>query len=243
MGETNLKILAFDKPDGNNREIDSFVVDFNPNTFTITNKIEFKKEEGKGKAGGDPTFDKIPPLEFSIEFVLDGTGVAAQNLPNENKNKFTSIKQNSAKPNQNDYVKKRIKELRKVASDINGTIHRPNYLAVLWGTFYIKCILTSLNITYNLFDRDGSPLRAKVNCGFLERQEPGAGGRETMMESPDLTKYKSVIQGDILPLISKNNYDESYYYLQIARANKLKNFRNLLPGTILILPPMADKDE
>ena len=241
--EKNLKILAFDKPNGNNEATATFIVDFNPNTFNISNKIEFEKDEGKGKSGGDPVFSKIPPIEFNIEFVIDGTGVATHNLPNENKNKFNNIKQNSGAPNKNDYVKNRVKDLRKVACDINGTIHRPNYLAVLWGTFYIKCILTSLNITYNLFDGSGSPLRAKINCSFLERKEPGAAGRETMMESPDLTKYMEVVEGDMLPLIAKNNYAESYYYLQIAKANKLKNFRNLLPGTQLILPLMVDKDE
>jgi len=241
MGDTNLQIVAYYKPEGNNKnnESQSFTVDFNPNTFTIANKIEFKKEEAKGKTGGDPTFDKIPPLEFTLEFTIDGTGVAAQNLPNEQKNKFNNT--SSTQPSSNDYVKSRVKELRKVTgSNINGDIHRPNYLAVLWGTFYIKCILTSINITYNLFDRGGSPLRAKINCGFLERQQPGAGERETMYESPDLTKYKVTKQGDSLPLIAKNNYNESFYYLQIAKANKLKNFRNLSPGTTLILPPITE---
>lgn len=243
--ENNLQIISYYKPDGNSRNATSetFIVDFNPNTFTINNKIEFKKEEAKGKSGGDPTFDKVPPIEFSIEFVIDGTGVAIQNLPKKSSNAFSSARNSNSSQNKNDYVKNRIKELRKVTRpDINGDIHRPNYLGVLWGTFYIKCILTSLNITYNLFDRNGSPLRAKVNCGFLERKEPGLDARETMYESPDLTKHKSIKQSDRLPLIAKNNYDESFYYIQIAKANKLKNFRNLSPGTTLILPPMADND-
>jgi len=244
--DNNLQIISFSKPDGNSRNVTSetFTVDFNPNTFTVNNKIEFKKEEAKGKSGGDPTFDKVPPIEFSIEFTIDGTGVAAKNLPKKNSNTYSSARSSSSDQNKNDYVKNRIKELRKVTRpDINGDIHRPNYLAVLWGTFYIKCILTSLNITYNLFDRNGSPLRAKVNCGFLERKEPGLDARDTMLESPDLTKYVSVKQSDKLPLIAKKNYDESFYYMQIAKANNLKNFRNLSPGTTLVLPPMADTDD
>ncbi|MEO5889182.1 MAG: hypothetical protein ABIQ31_02960 [Ferruginibacter sp.] len=245
MTNTNLQIIAFYKPDGNKKqaEKESFMVDFNPSTFTINNKIEFKKDEAKGKTGGDPQFDKIPPLEFSIEFTVDGTGVVSENLPNKQKNQFKSTKQQSAE-HKNDYVKNRVKELRKVTgSDINGEIHRPNYLAVLWGTFFINCVLTSISITYNLFDRYGSPLRAKINLGFLERKGPGAEGRETMLESPDLTKYKVVIDGDILPLIAKENYEDSSFYIQIARANKLKNFRRLQPGSTLTLPPMKDSDE
>jgi nucleoid-associated protein YgaU len=241
MGQTNLTIVAYDKADGNRKtgEIDGreyFAVDFNPNTFTVTNKIEFKQPKDKGQAGGDPQFERIPPLEFNIEFTIDGTGVAVKNLSPDHQNHYKSQKQ--------DYVKNKIKELRKITgSQINGEIHRPNYLALLWGTFYIECVLTSLNIVYNLFDREGAPLRAKVTCSFLERVVPGKAGRQSQLESPDLTKQLVIKEGDILPLIAKNNYESSSYYLQLAKANKLKNFRRIPPGMKLILPPMTDRDE
>lgn len=225
MGESNLKIIAYDSPTGSQRqnEVGEFTVDFNPATFTITNKIEYKKEEAKGQGGGDPQFEKIPPLEFSVEFTIDGTGVANTN----------------PEAKQKEYVKKQVKKLREVTgSTINGEIHRPNYLAVLWGTFYLECVLTSLNITYNLFDREGTPLRAKINCSFLERIGPGKEGRQSRLESPDLTKYIVFKAGDSLPLIAKDKYNDPSYYLQIAKVNKLRNFRNIQPGERLILPPL-----
>jgi len=242
---TNLTIIAFDKPKGNKKEEEknTFMVDFNPNTFTVTTKIDFKNENGKGKTGGDPQFNNIPPLEFSIEFTIDGTGVAVQSLPNKQQNTFKDTKNNKAQENKNDYVKNRIKELRKVVTDINPSIHRPYYLAVVWGTFYINCLLTSLTVTYSLFDKNGSPLRAKVNCAFRQRKEPGAENRQTSLESADLTKSVSVKEGDILPLLAKANYDSSEYYLQLAKANKLKDFRRLSVGTKLIIPPLAEKTD
>lgn len=229
--EANLKIIAYNAPGGSKKqsEVDEFVVGFNPSSFTINNKIEYKKTEAKGQDGGDPQFDKIPPLEFSIEFTIDGTGVAANMQPESS---------------QKDFVKKQVQKLREVTgSNINGDIHRPNYLAVLWGTFYIECVLTALNITYSLFDRHGSPLRAKINCSFLERIGPGKGGRKSRLESPDLTKYVTVKEGDVLPLIVKNKYNDPTYYLQVARINKLKNFRNIPVGRKLVLPPMKDHNE
>lgn len=231
MTEANLKIIAYDSPGGGKtqNEVGDFTVDFNPNTFTVTNKIEYKKTEAKGQDGGDPQFEKIPPLEFAIEFTIDGTGVSIATVSGSNKK---------------DYVKKQIKKLRDVTGcNINGDIHRPNYLALLWGSFYIECVLASLNITYNLFDREGTPLRAKISCSFLERIGAGKGGRKSRLESPDLTKYITVKEGDVLPLIAKDKYDDPAYYMQVAKVNKLKNFRRIQPGTKIILPPMEHNNE
>jgi nucleoid-associated protein YgaU len=63
------------------------------------------------------------------------------------------------------------------------------------------------------------------------------------LESADLTKSVLVKEGDLLPLLSKANYESSEYYLQLAKANKLKDFRRLSPGTKLIIPPMIEKTD
>ena len=227
MSETNLKIIAYDSPSGSktSNEIDSFTVVFNPASFTVNNTIEYKKAKAKGQAGGDPQFEKIPPIEFCIEFTIDGSGVGPGKEGHGD----------------SDYVRGQIRKLRDVTgSNINGEIHRPNYLAVLWGNFYIECVLTSLNINYTLFDREGAPLRAKLSCKFLERIGPGKDGRKSRLESPDLTKYHTVKDGDTLDLIAYNYYDDPSRYLQLARVNKLKDLRRLVPGTQLVLPPIID---
>ena len=61
MGEANLKILAFDSPDGGKEasKIDEFSVLFNPSTFTIETKVEYKQPDAKGQGGGDPVFEKM----------------------------------------------------------------------------------------------------------------------------------------------------------------------------------------
>lgn len=230
VSEANLKIIAYDSPSGGKEasKIDEFTVLFNPATFTIETKVSYKEPDAKGQAGGDPVFEKIPAMEFSIEIMIDGTGVGPGN----------------AGHGDSDYVKNQIKKFRSVTGcNINGEIHRPNYLAVLWGTILIECVLTSLSVTYSLFDREGSPLRAKLTCAFLERIGPGKDGRQSRLESPDLTKYIRIKQGDTLDLIANDNYDDPSWYLQLAKANKLKNFRRLQPGTRLILPPISDDNE
>ncbi|HET6255447.1 MAG TPA: LysM peptidoglycan-binding domain-containing protein [Puia sp.] len=227
MSDVNLKIMAYKTPEGSreNGKIGEFSVMFNPATFTIETKIDYKQPDAKGQNGGDPVFEKIPPLEFSVEFVIDGTGVGPGN----------------AGQGDSDFVKNKVKDFRELTGcNINGEIHRPNYLSVLWGTFYIECVLVSLSVNYYLFDPQGSPLRAKLTCAFLERIGAGKDGRRSRLESPDLTKVYSIKEGNTLDLIADNYYDDPSWYLAIAKANKLKNFRKLVPGTRLVLPPLSD---
>ena len=229
-------LFRSDKPDERvnpkESEDNTFVVPYNPNTFTITSKVEYDIPKVEGKENIDPTFKGIPPMEFNVEFTIDGT------LPMTAKRKLDKL------VNDNEYVRNEIKRFRSITgASINGEIHRPNYLALLWGTIHVDCVLTSLSIVYTLFHTDGSPLRAKVTCAFLERTSSRKSNLETRLESPDLTKIFAVKEGDNLMLIANGKYESPAYYLQLAKVNKLKNFRRLLPCSRIILPPMIESNE
>jgi nucleoid-associated protein YgaU len=51
----------------------------------------------------------------------------------------------------------------------------------------------------------------------------------------------TINEGDLLPLLTHNIYKKQDYYLQVAKINKLKNFRKLKAGSTLIFPPIAKK--
>jgi nucleoid-associated protein YgaU len=42
-------------------------------------------------------------------------------------------------------------------------------------------------------------------------------------------------------LLTYQVYNNQNYYLQVAKVNKLKNFRKLAAGTTLVFPPIAKK--
>jgi nucleoid-associated protein YgaU len=44
--------------------------------------------------------------------------------------------------------------------------------------------------------------------------------------------------GDNLPALCFEIYGDPGYYLQVARANNIDNFRNLIPGTKVFFPPL-----
>ena len=216
---TNLKIIGTEKPaDSLTLQVPSvFEVMFNPNSYTINNKINFDTQQAEGSDGSDPKFKNVAPESFSLEFMMDGTGVS--------KSKSTVVEQ--------------VAKFKKVTLSVNGKSHRPNYLIVQWGVFIRDCVMESANITYTLFSSEGVPLRAKIAASFIDRKESKLNSIASMFSSPDLTHFIEVIEGDILPLLVFRNLGDSKYYLQTARINRLKNFRHLTAGKKIIIPPLA----
>ena len=198
-----------------------FLAMFNPDTLAISENVEWEYNNPPGTDGYDPGFKKIMPRSFSIDITLDGTGV------NTNGVKVP--------------VTAQVILFRTATTSINGADHRSNYLIVQYGLFICSCVLQSSTVTYTMFDMFGIPIRAKINASFAERKPTGLTNVLNMLSSPDLTHKVAVKQGDILPTLTYQVYNNQTYYLQVAKINKLKNFRKLQAGTTLIFPPLSDK--
>jgi nucleoid-associated protein YgaU len=129
------------------------------------------------------------------------------------------------------------KDQGEVTPDVNKSSHNPNFLKLVWGKgLRFFCQLSDASVSYTLFNQLGQPLRATISATFLE--VPGPEGK-SRLESPDLTKVHLVTAGDTIYNIAKAEYDDESFYLQIAQANDLKNYRKLVPGQKLVLPPIA----
>lgn len=228
-----LKIQAYDNPDYSGSHVAEFVVMFNPDNYSDKLEIEYEGGEGSGTSKSPQKFKGIKPRDLSLEFTIDGTGVTG---PIQIGNQAQS--QVAEGENQEVDVAKKIKEFKDVCSDFHGSEHRPYFLHIIWGELSFACVLKSLDIKYTLFKRDGKPLRAKLNCTFAEAQSDKAREKEEKRSSPDLTHLRTVLQGDTLPLMAYRIYGDSKYYMEIARVNKLKDFRKLTPGQQLVFPPI-----
>ncbi len=196
-----------------------FIAMFNPESFDIQEDVVWDKTVPEGKDSADPKFIRIDPRKFSIEFMLDGTGV------NTNGVKIP--------------VTAQVALFRAVTTTVKGNLHRSPYLLVQYGTFINTCTLQSSTVAYTMFDMFGLPIRAKIKASFIERIIPGLSDVLGMLSSPDLTHRLQVKDGDILPLLVYQTYNNQDYYLQVAKVNKLKNFRRLKPGTTLVCPPIS----
>jgi len=231
MADKNTKVLskliihAFEKNDFK-KEVDSFSTPINPETFTKTSHIELDTSRGHGQPGTDPRYKSTAPEELKIEFILDGTKTMEGYLDSlktmevtEQIQKFTDCVQ------------------------FDGKIHRPRFLIVRWGSeVKFPCVLSHLEINYSLFKANGDPLRAKISATFLKYETEAAIFAANHISSPDLTHQRIARGGDRLDLLTYDIYDDSTYFLQVARANDLTSPRNLKAGTALFFPPIDKND-
>ena len=211
-----LLILAFQEPDYADTEVARFEAFVNPSEITLSYEMEYDSAQGAGTTNSRMSFKKAKPGDMSLTFFIDGTGANGQKAD----------------------VQKKVEEFQAVTG-YDGRIHRPNYLKVVWGTLQVKrCVLKSASIAYKLFRPDGVPLRAIITASFSDNSDDKTRQAMAQDESSDLTHVRVVKAGDNLPTLCRQIYGDPGYYLEVARANRLDNFRRLEPGTTVFFPPL-----
>lgn len=165
-------------------------------------------------------------VEFSL--TIDGSG----RLNNDNQAEV-EVKEIDA-----EYVSTELNDLCKVVYDYDGNIHKTKYNAVIWGNFQFKCHLLDMNVTYNQFTSEGKCTNATVDLVFVVHEDRETSQKANNNNSPDMSHLKLIKDGDKLPNMCDEIYDDISYYLQIAQANGLTNFRNIPPGKKLVFPPL-----
>jgi phage tail protein X len=215
-----LKIIAFKQADYSDppSEQESFAAMLNPEAYTLDYKVEYQDGQGQGSSASQQRFTVKKPEEFSFELLLDSTGVADGN-PRES-------------------IEDDVTRLRDILLKYEGDIHEPKHFQVVWGSLLFKGRCTGLNIAMKLFNPSGKPIRAVCKVSFTGSVEDNLRTAEERNESPDLTHYRVVKDGDTLPMLCYRIYGQSRYYMQIARINRLSQFRNLEAGMQLSFPPL-----
>ncbi len=200
----------------------AFEVMLNPSAYSHNLSINYNKKKTLGQSGNESKFNAVEPEKVSFDMVIDGTGVV--NLP------IPGI----GSPD----VKTQVQQLQDIVYTYDGSKHEPNHVRLLWGSLIFFGRMESMSLDYTLFKPSGEPLRAKVKLSFVGAMSKEEESLKANRSSPDLTHVVEVKAGDTLPLLCYRIYNDSAYYLDVARINHLVNFRNLKPGTKLHFPPL-----
>jgi nucleoid-associated protein YgaU len=202
----------------------------NPDKYVFKYKIEQNEEQAPGTSAAAPRFNKALPEDLELEFVFDRTGVLS--------NYSAGRSDNNTFSDEGEGVIGDVEHFKKVVFDYNGEKHKPNYLIIYWGTLLFKGSLSEMDITFKLFKPDGTPLRAIARAKFKGFVEDDLRVAKENSSSPDLTHVREVKQGDTLPLMAYRIYGDSRYYLEVARVNRITNFRKLETGQKIFFPPI-----
>lgn len=213
-----LKIYAYKKDDFAEREPEFIEAMMNPENFAYESKMEFQAAQGQGTSGTQAKFIIKPPAEMSFELLYDNTGIIDHHPRLD--------------------IADELDKLKNFLMGYDGEVHRPKFVEFSWGKELVKGVCSSLNITYKLFNRDGSPIRAIAKISIREMTPEEKRVAMERRSSPDLTHYRTIKKGDNLPLICYHIYGHSKFYLQVAAVNGLSNFRQLQPGDELFFPPI-----
>jgi Contractile injection system tube protein/Phage Tail Protein X len=195
-----------------------FQMQVNPESYTRKIAVDYDDVQGMGTTGSAQRFRLRRPDVISFSFYLDGTG--AISLVN---------------------VREEVEAFQQLTVKYNGSIHKPNDLRLTWGKHLsFNCVLRSLDIEYLRFSKSGDPTRALLRCEFHEKIQDDIQAAQNRAASPDLTQSVLAADGDTLDSLCYKVYGDSKYYLEVAKANNIVNFRKLTPGQRLLFPPLTN---
>jgi Contractile injection system tube protein len=219
---------------------DSYTVQVNPSSYSLNHRLNYSYQQGQGFALGEAKYTHSLPAHLEFEFLFDGTGVVPKpstlgDIP------LVGAIASAISPDEPFVVMNEIKKFDELVYDYDSEYHRPRALLLVWGSLKFPCVLTSVEYRYTLFKEDGTPLRAVAKCSFCESVPPAESDRQKDAKSSDLTHLRDVKDGDTLPLLAADIYGDGRFYLEVARVNKLVNFRRLRTATRLSFPPLDKK--
>lgn len=122
--------------------------------------------------------------------------------------------------------------------DVRRETHAPARLLFLWGSLAFPCVLDSLTQRFVQFTPVGTPVRCQLSVTLREDQTLAELVAGTPLESPDRTKTHLMRDGDSLPRLAAEHYDDPTLWRVIATANAIDDPLHVTTGTVLILPPL-----
>jgi nucleoid-associated protein YgaU len=185
---------------------------FNPTQYQLNHSSEFTAKAVPGLAAPIPQYTRGQPRTLSMELFFD-TYEAGTDVTDHTKLIYGLVQP-------------------------RGTLHRPPECDFVWGKFTVRCLVKSVNGTFNLFLADGTPVRARLSVSLEEVVPISQQARGEPTESADHVKVYVVQRGDTLARIAAAEYGDPAKWRPIADANGIADPMSIVPGQKLALPAL-----
>lgn len=214
-----------------------FELQVNPEQYVRNFEVEYACATQIGASLTDTQFKGVKPQVLDLKFTIDGTGIIPIQQPAIDL--VTQAFAAAGSDGQVAFVTAKLAQLQTVVYGIKDESHRPPFVVVNWGKLVFMGVVQTMTHTFTLFHESGLPLRVEVNLKIKEFQMHNAAAAALSLLSPDLTRKRIVKASDTLLNLCTEIYEKPDYYLEVAKANNLTNFRKLKLGSELLLPPIA----
>lgn len=118
---------------------------------------------------------------------------------------------------------------------------RPPWVVFHWGDFHsFKAVVSALDLAFEYFSSDGTPLRARAQVTLTQYQEDMAFGPQNPTSgTPRPHRVHRVQPGETLDRIAAMHLGDSTKWRAIASANGIEDPLDLRPGAMLAIPGAA----
>jgi hypothetical protein len=197
-----------------------FTVLYNPEEYTINNDNNFAVQNVPGL--GSPIVQFVNGNQRTLEVELFFDSYDTPDIVKQDVRDQTS----------------KVTDLMTVDSDL----HAPPLLTVGMANLQFRCVLSRATQHFTMFLPSGIPVRARLNCTFLEVRDPEQAAKEANLQSADLSKVHVVAGDETLSAIAAQLYDDPAQWRPIAVANAIADPRAIRPGDALRIPALPFTD-
>ena len=197
-------------------------VQFNPEQYTVKETVEYSQISSRGT-------DKD-----ITQYVGHVKAVASISFHFESEYMFEG---NAAEPRFTTDVSQLTAKFANLLR-IDGNLHRPPYVTFIWGSISIRGFITSVATNFTMFDNQGVPVRAKIDCELLSVGGESAVKRSPLM-SPDRTKSRVLTEDTDIWKLAALEYGDINRWRIIAKANKILDPINIPVGKVLKVPALV----
>ena len=225
-----MQLQAYTDEDFSNKKGKPFTVLINPESYTIKYRVDQTESQGQGTSHPQLHFNKILAQDIHFDFIFDSSGVVVEP---------SLLQIGIANPfAETSNVIDQVEVFKQLMLYYQSETHRPNFVALKWGTLLFKGQMTSMDIDYKLFKPDGTPIRAMARVDFRGFIEEDLRVAKENSLSPDITHERLFKADDRFDLVVGKIYSDASFYIDVAKANHLGSFRKIPTGTKLIFPPV-----
>jgi hypothetical protein len=217
--KAKLVVVGDNKPNGET-EIECM---FNPTEYRLTQTVSVTRNRTPSTTGGTPEFSGTNAMTLTTQLFFDDFAAPEGDVTP----KITTL----------------LGWTKPTESSRNANRPCPPFVGFKWGGNRqldgFRGFLKNVTVNYTIFRRDGTPVQAKVDV-TIEGEQESFGGQNPTSHAANSHRTRTLIEGETLQAIAYGELGKPAYWRAIAELNGIDDPLRLTPGTVLLIPSVAD---